>query len=392
MIIFINVLDFMMVMPLGPDYAAAIGTSLDKIGIIAGSYTFAAAIMGFLCSFFIDRFDRRNAILFCLLGLAASTAITALAWDLHSMTTARLVAGCFGGPLTALSNSLVADVIPHDRRGRAFGKVMGAFSIASIVGVPFGLELSHYFGWRAPFLVLAAIALLAWLVAFKFLPHNVNTIAKHHLLVSLSRTWSVINRKISISALSIILFSMGSMFLIVPNTASYFIQNLNYPRESLGLLYLVGGIISFFTMRLAGRFVDSKGSTFVASIAFVILATAIYLGFINYHPFISPIVIFTAIMCASTARNVAMQATNAKVPHENERGSFMSLNSMLNHIGASSGAYLSSAILTESNGRLVNMEIVASLAIIISFFVPLMFYFTEKHLKKDARYIILPDA
>ena len=40
---FVNILDFMMVMPLGPDFAAALGIPTSHIGMIGGSYTLAAA-------------------------------------------------------------------------------------------------------------------------------------------------------------------------------------------------------------------------------------------------------------------------------------------------------------------------------------------------------------
>ena len=136
---FVNILDFMMVMPLGPDYAALLGITSSQLGWIGGSYTAAAAVSGLVASLFIDREDRRHALLFCLAGLSVATALGGIAWDFTSLVLARICAGAFGGPATSLAWSIVADVIEPARRGQAMGKVMGAFSIASIVLVPFGL-------------------------------------------------------------------------------------------------------------------------------------------------------------------------------------------------------------------------------------------------------------
>src|SRR6187399_778346 len=95
---FVNILDFMMVMPLGPDFAAALGIPISSLGIIGGSYTAAAAVAGIVGSFFLDRFDRRSALAVAMLGLVIATASGGFATGLPSMIAARVLAGCFGGP------------------------------------------------------------------------------------------------------------------------------------------------------------------------------------------------------------------------------------------------------------------------------------------------------
>ena len=145
----INVLDFAIVMPLGPDVAAALDVPVSDVGLLGSAYTFAAAAAGLLGSFFLDRFDRKRALLVAVLGLAAGTALAASATSLPWLLVGRAVAGLFGGPATSLSFSIVADVIPPDRRGKAIGLVMGAFSLASILGIPAGLELARRGTWSS---------------------------------------------------------------------------------------------------------------------------------------------------------------------------------------------------------------------------------------------------
>ena len=124
---FVNILDFMMVMPLGPDFAKSLNIPTHDIGLIGGIYTFAASIVGLVVALFLDQFPRKNAIIFTLIGLSLATLSGAIVWNKESMIVSRLIAGAFGGPLTALSISLIADYIPPQRRGIAMGKVMGGF-------------------------------------------------------------------------------------------------------------------------------------------------------------------------------------------------------------------------------------------------------------------------
>ena len=128
---FVNVLDFMMVMPLGPDFVQALGIPSSRLGLVAGSYTASAAVSGLVGMLFLDRFDRKKALVVALTGLAFGTLAGGLATGLGSLMVARVLAGAFGGPATALGLAIIADVIPPARRGQALGAVMGAFSVAS---------------------------------------------------------------------------------------------------------------------------------------------------------------------------------------------------------------------------------------------------------------------
>src|ERR1700723_2171713 len=75
---FVNILDFMMVMPLGPDFARALNIPASQIGLIGGAYTFAAAISGLIAALFLDQFARKRALLFFLFGLMSMTLAGAL--------------------------------------------------------------------------------------------------------------------------------------------------------------------------------------------------------------------------------------------------------------------------------------------------------------------------
>src|SRR5262245_17811908 len=90
---FINVMDFVMVMPFGPDFAAMLGIPSNRLGLVAGIYTAAAALAGLIGTLFLDKFDRRSALFVAILGLVAGTAAGGFATGLGTMLAARAVAG-----------------------------------------------------------------------------------------------------------------------------------------------------------------------------------------------------------------------------------------------------------------------------------------------------------
>src|SRR5690349_18505361 len=134
---FTHVLDFVIMMPLGPQLMRVFEITPQQFGLLVSAYTVSAGISGFAGSFFIDRFDRRSALLLLYVGFALGTLACALSPDYYFFLAARILAGLFGGVLGALIFSIIGDAIPESRRGAATGKVMAAFSVASVVGVPF---------------------------------------------------------------------------------------------------------------------------------------------------------------------------------------------------------------------------------------------------------------
>jgi predicted MFS family arabinose efflux permease len=243
---FINILDFMMVMPLGPYFAAGLGIPNSHVGIIAGSYTAAAAVSGLLSlAVNLDRFDRRKALGLAMVGLVLGTAAGGFATGLTSLIVARVIAGLFGGPATSLSFSIIADVIPAERRGKAVSSVMSAFAIASIFGVPAGLWLALHGGWRLPFFSTAAMGVPVVLVSMFYLPPLTGHVALGLAHAASTRTADLFREPLILSSYLMTAVVMMGGFVLIPNITPHLQQNLGYPAAHIPYLYAAGGVVSW---------------------------------------------------------------------------------------------------------------------------------------------------
>jgi predicted MFS family arabinose efflux permease len=379
---FVNVLDFMMVMPLAPDFARALDIPPAHLGLVVGSYTAAAAVAGIVGALFLDRFDRRRALAVALFGLVAGTAMGALAHGLASLVFARLVAGAFGGPATSVALSIVADVVPPERRGRAMGAVRGAFSVASVLGVPFGLWLASRGGWRAPFLAVSGLGVVVGVLALRAMPSLRGHVvpgeragARWHRLLRLGRD-RLVQLSLAMNALV-----MMAAFLVVPNISAFIQQNLGYPRGDLDFLYMVGGALSFFVMLIAGRATDRYGAAAVATAGTAVLVVATQLWFITPPARVTHAVLplFVAFMAGMSIRNVSMSSLATRVPRFDERAAYMSLQSTAQHVASSAGAVLAARLLSDGpGGRLEGMPTVAGLAAALSLALPPLLVVIER--------------
>ena len=380
MVQLVNVLDFVMVMPLGRDFARALAIDESRLGLIGGSYTLAAAIAGLVGSRFLDRFDRRRALTVAMLGLVTATAAGGLAQDLPSLMAARILAGAFGGPATSLSMAIVADVVPPARRGAAMGIVMSAFSVASVVGVPLGLYAAQLGSWRTPFFALAAIGLAVTGFAARALPP-----LRHHLegpRHAATPTWALLRRPEMVMTLAAAAAMTWSVFMIVPYVRSFLQNNHHVAEGDIKFLYLVGGIASFAVVRITGPAVDRLGSTPVAALGTLLVTAALLIGFLPAAPVLPVFLVFSLFMCTAALRGVPLSALASKLPAPHERAQYMSLQSAVQHLASSAGAITASQIIaTAGDGHLVHVDVVVFASIGLALCMPVLLWRVERRVR-----------
>jgi len=380
---FINILDFMMVLPLGPDFARAFAISNTQLGWLGGSYTAASALCGILISSFIDRFDRKLALLTAVSGLMLATCLGGFAWSFNSLLVTRVVAGLCGGPATSIAWSIIADIFEPQRRGQAMGKVMGSFSLVAIVGVPFSLDIATHFGWRMPFFVISAIGLMTLAVIYMIMPAMKKHLTLQQKPVSLLTVLRLFTKPPNYLVYLYTLLGTMASFIVIPNLSAYVQFNLHYPREHLPYLYAAGGIVSFITLRMTGKVIDRQNPSFMSFISAFIFILTLLCVFVFKLP-IPAIAFFMLFMFAMGMRNVSTNTLATRVPPPEDRAGFMSLFSCFQGMGMSLGAFFSTMLLSENaDGSLKNMQTVAIISILLSFVVPVIMHYVEKYKKAN---------
>ena len=373
---FVNVLDFMIVMPLGPDFAVALGIPASDLGVINGSYTLAAGAVGILASPYLDRFDRRTSLIYCIFGLVLGTALGGCAQGLLSLIAARILAGACGGPAVSLSYSIVADAIPPHRLGRAMGSVLGTYAIASVFGVPAALQLSQWQNWRTPFFATAALGVGIILAAGAALPQLKGHLGDPHPPMNLWQTLGAMGSRVVVRDALVLAFLLNLMhFMVVPNLAAFVEFNLHYPRARLGLLFFVGGAANFAAMRLLGAFVDRVGATTVGTLGACLSALVALSAFVPSVPWAPVMVFFVAYMVATSCRTVPFNTLMLTIPAAHERAQFMSLQSAIHHLGAAAGAFTGARLLQSlPSQRLMGMTTVGVVSIGLALLTPLFLW------------------
>ena len=252
-------LDFLIILPLGPQYMRVMHITPAQFNLIVAAYAIAAGISGVAAGFFLDRFDRKTALLWLFLGFATGTLLCALAPTYRLLVAARAIAGTFGGVTGAVILAIVGDVIPEYRRGAAMGLVMSAFSVASIFGVPLGLVLASDFSWHVPFYVIAGISVPILMAVFRFVPALRGHLDHARDQHPVARMLAVLMEPSHQMAFLFMAVLTCAGFTIFPTLATYMVYNVGLTEKQLPFIYLAGGLCTLFSMNWVGRWADRAG-------------------------------------------------------------------------------------------------------------------------------------
>lgn len=357
-------MDLVIMMPMNPILQKDLLIDNKMFGLLVASYAGSAGVTGIIGSFLLDKFDRRKALIFIYAGFLIATLGCAVSGGYTLLLITRSFAGAFGGLLGAIVLSVIGDVIPMERRGRAMGIVMSAFSVASVIGIPTGLYLANTVGWPAPFWLVSAIGLIVFIFLIVKFP-SITTHMEKKTTGSVERFLSIFR---IVNARWSLLFNFTLMMAgmtVVPFIADYMVKNVGMKTDQLMYIYLFGGMVTVVSGPLIGKLSDKIGKQKM----FLIM------GLLS----IIPIVIITnlpvlplwqVLVCTSLFFVVfggrfvpAMSMMTSSVP-VHLRGSFMSFNGAIQQVSTAIAAGTAGLILQKNGmGALTNFWVIGVFAV-----------------------------
>ncbi|WP_043421263.1 MFS transporter [Azonexus hydrophilus] len=363
---FSHVLDFMIMMPLGPILMTAFGIDTHEFGLLVASYSFSAAVSGVLAATFVDRFERKRLLLVVVALFALATLACALAPGYSTLLLARGMAGVFGGVMGALIHTMIGDAIPFSRRARASGIVASAFSLSTIAGVPLSLWLANHLGWRAPFALIALLGVVFMLVGLRFLPELRHHLAEEKRAHLLSDTFSVLADGNHLRALLFSALIIFSGFTVIPYITIYAVGNVGIAQADIPIVYLVGGFATFISARLIGRWADHHGKVEIyRRVGLLAMVPLLVLTHVGVLPLWGWLICSTSFFVLLSGRMIPAMAIIASAAQPKLRGTFMSLNGTVQSLAMGLATTLAGFLVNmDDSGRMVGYPLVGYVAVV----------------------------
>jgi len=147
-----------------------LGVAESLIGLTVSVFAFTVVLTSAPLAHLTRRVDRHRLVIVVLLVLVASTVMTAISPNYVVLVISRVIGGVAHGIFWTVIGAYSAYLVPKEQIARAVSISLGGGSLAFVFGVPLGTALGQAIGWRASFLVLAALTLVGTFFVWKLLP------------------------------------------------------------------------------------------------------------------------------------------------------------------------------------------------------------------------------
>jgi MFS transporter, DHA1 family, inner membrane transport protein len=366
---FTNIMDFMIMMPMGPILMESFNISAREYSFLVSAYSLSAGISGFIAAFFVDKFDRKNVLTIAYIGLLAGTFACAIAPTYTMLMAARILAGIFGGVLGSQVLSIVGDTVSYEHRAEGMAIIMAAFSSASVLGVPLGMYLAATISWHVPFIFVVGVGFINLLLIYRYLPSLRGHI---HLSETKPSPFAVLtniakdNNQLRALALSVII--IFAHFCTIPSLSPYLTINVGMSKDNISLIYLVGGAITIFSSRIVGKLADQRGKYLIFATCGILFLIPVFM-MTHLHAGASLWIILTItsmFFLFANGRTITMQAIVSGVVNNEQRGGFTSINSSMIQLGSGAASFVGGLIVQKgADGQLLHYDWVGYLSMSI---------------------------
>jgi predicted MFS family arabinose efflux permease len=254
-----------------PVIAADLQVSLAATGQLVTAYALTYAIGSPILAVTFNNLDRRTVLTLALSCFIAGNLLAVVAANFAMLLASRMLMAVGAGLCMPTALAVAVAIASPERRGRAIALVTSGLTVATVLGVPLGTWIGNHYGWRATFILVAALGAVA-LAGLLFglprgLPRTTATIAQR---LAVARRSTVLHA-LSVTAL----WGIGGFtvftYLAVP------LRNLGLNPTEISLALLIFGIAAAIGNMLGGTLADRIGPAPTATLGLVVAMMALML-------------------------------------------------------------------------------------------------------------------
>lgn len=149
------------VMGLLPEVSSDLGVSETTAGWLISGYALSVAVGGVVLTLGMARLPRKPALMGLMVLFIVGNLLSALGDGYDMVMLGRIVAALCHGAFFGIGAVVAAQLVAPDRKGQAIAFMFGGLTLANVLGVPLGTLLGQQVGWRATFVAITVIGVIA---------------------------------------------------------------------------------------------------------------------------------------------------------------------------------------------------------------------------------------
>jgi predicted MFS family arabinose efflux permease len=166
LVVFAQTLFTRAVDPVIPMIAGDLAIDVSTAALLSSAFTFPYALVQPALGVTGDFFGKTRLMNLCLLVVAVSALVCAVATSFSLLVAMRVAAGLVAGGVFPVAMALIGDLVPIRQRQVAIARLLGVALTGNVIGASIAGVIGDLLGWRGVFAILGAFGLLVAIVAF----------------------------------------------------------------------------------------------------------------------------------------------------------------------------------------------------------------------------------
>jgi len=258
-----------MIAPLLPVMAKDFALPVPTIALLVIVFTLVLALSSPVTTVVTGRMARKQVLLIAMALFAIGNVVAALSSSFTVLIAARVLMAIAAGLYVPAANGLAGVIVPPTMRGRALAIVSGGQTLAIALGLPLGGLIGHAFGWRATFLLVGAMSLVAIAGIFTGIDRDAG---QGIAVASLRERVSVVAQRSVLRLLAVSLFWSIGAFAAYPYIAEYLSAVLAFGPLEITASVSLWGLCAAAGVMTGGVLNDRFGAGTVVRGSLVLLA------------------------------------------------------------------------------------------------------------------------
>lgn len=150
------------------DLKISMTTAGLTVTLYALGVTFGAPVLTSLTT----QVSRKALLLAIMVVFIAGNSLAAAADSITILLVARVISALSHGLFMSIASTIAADLVPDNRKASAISIMFTGLTVATVTGVPLGTYLGQQLGWRAAFIAIAAIGVVAFIANIILVPSS----------------------------------------------------------------------------------------------------------------------------------------------------------------------------------------------------------------------------
>ncbi|PDY88264.1 MFS sugar transporter, partial [Bacillus toyonensis] len=221
-----------------PSISKDLNVSVTTAGLTVSLYALGAAVGAPVLTALTARMSRKTLLMWIMVIFIIGNGIAAVATSFTVLIIARIVAAFAHGVFMSIGSTIAAAIVPENKRASAIAIMFTGLTVATITGVPIGTFIGQEFGWRASFMAIVVIGIIAFIANSILVPSNL----KNGVPVSFRDQFKLIKNGRLLLVFIITALGYGGTFVTFTYLSPLLQEVTGFEASTVTIILLVYGI------------------------------------------------------------------------------------------------------------------------------------------------------